>query len=140
MFANTPASACIRKGDPTSYWAIARLILSRGEGQYEAWAGLRDNIGTGKIAFDRIYSENYWQFLQRNPAQSAIFNEGMRSLSAPMTSAVTAAYDWGRFPLIADIGGGIGANWSIFLMRIPPAAGFYSISPMSWREPSPMTG
>ena len=34
----------------------------------------------------------------------------MRSLTSPMTPAVTSAYDWSRFPIIADIGGGIGTQ------------------------------
>ena len=57
-----------------------------------------------------MFGCSYWQFLQQNPAKWTIFNEAMRSLSAPMTPAVTAAWDWTRFPLIADIGGGIGSQ------------------------------
>jgi hypothetical protein len=32
-------------------------------------------------------------------------NGAMRSANVAMTPAVTAAYKWGQFPVIADIGG-----------------------------------
>jgi hypothetical protein len=110
VFANTAASNCIRKGEPASQWAYTRLILSKTERLYDTWANLGESIETGQIAFDQMNDCSYWQFLERNPAQSSLFNQAMRSLSAPLTASVTAAYDWSRFPVIADIGGGIGSQ------------------------------
>src|SRR5579862_9546709 len=123
VFCNTPASECLRKSVPGSQWAIVRLSLSRGEGQFEGWAGLKESVETGQVAFERSHGRNYWQFLQSNPAQWAIFNEGMRSVSAPLTPAVTAACDWGRFPVIADIGGGIGSQLIDILDAYPSSRG-----------------
>ena len=37
-------------------------------------------------------------------------NGAMRSASVAMTPGVTAAYNWTQFPVIADIGGGIGTQ------------------------------
>ncbi len=110
VIANTPAGECLRKNVPGSQWAWARLILSPGLGQFEAWSGLLGSIQTGQVAYDRMFGGSYWQFLQQNPATWTIFNEAMRSLSAPMTPAVTAAWNWSRAPIIADIGGGIGSQ------------------------------
>ena len=50
------------------------------------------------------------EFYRRNPEQWPVFNEAMRSVTAPMTPTITAAYDWSRFPVIADIAGGIGTQ------------------------------
>ena len=105
-FANTPASECLRKNDPGALWGWIQMMQSVGGGQYEAWAGLTDNIRTGKTAFDALYGYSHWEFLSRNPG--VIFNDGMRSATKSMAPAVSASYDWGRFPVIADIGGGIG--------------------------------
>ena len=41
VFANTPASECLRKNVAGSQWATVRTILSVGYGQYDAWAGLQ---------------------------------------------------------------------------------------------------
>ena len=54
-----------------------------------------------------LIGRSAWEFLQSNPEQQANFNAAMRDLSASMTPAVTASYDWSKFPVIADIGGGI---------------------------------
>ena len=68
VFANTPASECLRKNVPGSQWASVRTILSVGYGQYEAWAGLLGSIQTGKIAFDQIFGCSYWEWYQRATA------------------------------------------------------------------------
>jgi hypothetical protein len=115
LFANTPASECLRRNAPASQWAPVQTILSVGHGQYEAWAGLLDGLRTGKTAFDAQFGCPYWQWLQRNPGISEVFNETTRAMGITIAPAVAAAYDWGRFPVIADIGGGIGGQLTTIL-------------------------
>ena len=50
-------------------------------------------------------------------------NGAMRSASVAMTPAVTAAYEWGQFPVIADIGGGIGSQLVSILDVFPASEG-----------------
>jgi hypothetical protein len=50
-------------------------------------------------------------------------HEAMRDLGASMTPAVTASYDWSQFPVIADIGGGIGAQLLNILDARPSCRG-----------------
>jgi hypothetical protein len=123
VFGNTPVSDCLRKDDPLSQWAWARLTLSTGMGQYEGWAGLLDSIQTGTGAYEPLFGHPFWQFLQESPAKATIFNDAMRALASPMTPDVTAAYDWGRFPVIADIGGGIGSQLVSILDAHPGSRG-----------------
>lgn len=123
VFANTPASEFLRKDAPYSQWAWARLTLSIGLGQYEAWGGLLDSIRTGAGAYEHLFGRPYWRLLQDHPEKSAIFDEAMRALSSPMTPEVTAAYDWGRFPVIADIGGGLGSQLVSILDAYPGTRG-----------------
>lgn len=123
VFANTPSTDCLRKDAPRSQWAWTRLVLSTGMGEYEAWAGLLDSVKTGIGAYDRMFGRPFWQFLRDNPHKSAIFNEAMRALSSRMTPTVTAALDWSRFPLIADIGGGLGSQLIDILDAHPSCRG-----------------
>ena len=123
VFANTPLSEVFRKDTPGSLWAGALDSGSVGSGEFEAWTGLLGNVRTGKTAFDQIYGYDFWEFLRRDPARAELFNEAMRSVHAAMTSAVTAAYDWSRFPVIADIGGGIGAQLVDILNAHPTCLG-----------------
>jgi len=110
VFTNTPMSNLLRKDVPGSLLALIRNACCVGEGSYEGWGGLLGSVQTGQTAFDQIYGYDYWEFLRRNPRQAATFNEMMRSVTAQVTPAVTAAYDWSRFPVIADVGGGIGSQ------------------------------
>jgi hypothetical protein len=121
-FINTPTSECLRRDVPGSQWARVRG-WSTGGGQYESWAGFRGSVETGDTAFDKIYGYNLWEFLARNRDYGAIFDESIRSLSAAMTPAVTASYDWSRFPVIADIGGGIGSQLVDILNSCPSCQG-----------------
>jgi len=137
VFRNTPASDYLRRNAPRSQWAWARLVLSTGLGEYEAWAGLMDSIRTGKCAYEQIFGRPFWQFLQQYPEKSAIFNEAMRDLSSSMTPAVTAAYDWSGFPLIADIGGGLGSQLVDILDVHPACRGILFDQPAVLAEAKP---
>jgi hypothetical protein len=123
VFANTPMSELLRKSMPGSMFAVIHNTCSVGEGSYEGWGGLLSSIQTGKTAFDQIYGFDYWEFLRRNPKQAASFNETMRSVTAQVTPAVTAACDWSRFPVIADVGGGIGSQLLDILAAYPSSRG-----------------
>jgi len=39
-----------------------------------------------------------------------------------MTPVITAAYDWSQFPVIADIGGGIGTQQLISILDATPSS------------------
>ena len=108
VFANTPSSECLRKNVPNTEWAWVRAQLSVGGGVYEGWSGLGASIKTGDTAFDQVLGCGFWEYYRRNPEAGTIFNEAMRLIGKHNSPEVAQAYDWNRFPVIADIGGGIG--------------------------------
>jgi hypothetical protein len=123
VFANTKASEFLRKDVPGSQWAGVMSLASIGGGQFDAWSGLLDAIQTGQVAFDRVHRCNVWEFRRKNPQQGAIFDEAMRSFTAAVAPTITAAYDWSRFRVIADIGGGIGTQLADILNAHPSCKG-----------------
>ena len=123
VFVNTATSECLRRGIPGSQWPAVLHTLSKGNGPFEAWDELEYAVRTGEPALDKIYGYDFWEFLRRNPQANAVMNEAMRSLSEAMTPAVTAAYQWSQFPLIADIGGGIGTQLVSILDASPSSQG-----------------
>jgi hypothetical protein len=108
VFANTPASDCLRRDVPNTQWAWVRTQLSVGGGVYQGWSGLGASIRTGDTAFDQVLGCSFWEFYRRNPEAGAIFNDAMRLIGKHNSPQVAKSYDWSRFPVIADIGGGIG--------------------------------
>jgi O-methyltransferase domain/Dimerisation domain len=124
VFANTPASDCLRKNVPNTQWAWVRAQLSVGGGVYDGWSGLGDSIHTGETAFDQVLGCNFWEFYRgRNRAAGAIFNEAMRLIGKHNSPEVAKSYDWSRFPIIADIGGGIGGLLVDILDAYPSCRG-----------------
>jgi O-methyltransferase domain/Dimerisation domain len=123
VFANTPPSECLRKDVPNTQWAWVRTQLSMGSGVYEGWSGLGGSIRTGDTAFDQVLGCGFWEYYRRNPKAGAIFNEAMRLIGKHNSPEVARAYDWSRFPVIADIGGGIGSLLVDILNAYPSCRG-----------------
>ena len=123
VFGNTPASECLRRNLAGSNWAWIRFTLSAGAPVFEGWRGLMHSLENGRPAFDQVTGQNAWEHMRSNPHMRTIFNEAMRDLSASISPAVAASYDWSRFPVIADIGGGIGSQLSSILHAHPSCRG-----------------
>lgn len=120
-FANTPDSELLRREARGSLWVRARAAFDCG--LFEGYLGLPESIRTGRSAFKHIHSCNLWEFLHREPARAALFDEYMGGEQAYITPAVTASLDWSKFPLIADIGGGLGTQLVDILNAHPSSRG-----------------
>jgi len=123
VFANTPASECLRRRLAGSNWAWIRFTLSAGAPVFEGWRGLMQSLQNGRPGFDQVTGQNAWEHMQTNPQTQTIFNQAMRDLSASISPAVATSFDWSRFPIIADIGGGIGSQLSCILDTHPSCRG-----------------
>ena len=123
VFGNTPASDCLRRNLAGSNWAWIRITLCSGAPVFEGWRGLMLSLKNGRPGFDQVTGENVWEHLQSKPQMHTIFNEAMRDLSASISPAVAAAFDWSRYPVIADIGGGIGSQLASILEAYPSCRG-----------------
>ena len=106
-----------------SQWPLGLQNLSKGNGPFEAWDELEYSVRTDMPSLDKIYGHDYWELLRRNPKANTANNGAMRSASVAMTPAVTAAYEWSQFPVIADIGGGIGTQLVSILDASPYSKG-----------------
>jgi DNA-binding HxlR family transcriptional regulator len=122
-FCNTPASELLRKDHSDSQAAGVLHQLCRGNGCYEAWNEFEHTIMTGDSSINKIYGCGFFEFLAKEPQASDAMSGAMRSISSAITPAVTAAYDWGRFQEIADVGGGIGTQIVSILNAFPQAQG-----------------
>ena len=129
VFANTPTSTAMRRNVPGSQWAFIRTILSTGFGQYDSWAEVKYSVETGKTGFEKLYGVGPWDFFTTRPEIWAIFNDAMRAASAAISPAVAVAYDWKNFPVIADIGGGVGSQLVAILDTHPSVHGILFDAP-----------
>ena len=123
VFANTPQSECLRRYAEGSQWAWVRITLCPDSFPVDGWRGLILALQNGRTGVEQVRGCTGWECLRADPQQSAFFNAAMRDLSASMTPAVTGSYDWNQFPVIADIGGGIGSQLSNILDAHPSCRG-----------------
>jgi len=123
VFGNTPASECLRRNVAGSNWAWIRFTLCSGAPVFEGWRGLMLALKNGRTGFEQVTGQNAWQHMQSNPDTYTLFNEAMRDLSASIGPAVAASFDWGRFRVICDIGGGIGSQLTSILDAHPSCRG-----------------
>jgi hypothetical protein len=120
-FGLTPLGAPLRSDVSGS---VRALCAMRGEPWFwAAWGELLHSVKTGETAFRRIHGTDFFGFLAQHPDAAALFNEGMGDLSRTETAAVVAAYHFGRFKTVVDVGGGQGALLAAILRAHPALRG-----------------
>src|ERR1700722_15645140 len=115
--ANQPA-ALLRTGQPGAVW----LDLDGFGGRMDlAFTGLAHTVRTGEPAWEQVFGQPFWAYLDANPAISEAFDANMAvdAGSAP----VADGYDWTTVRHVADIGGGTGSLTAEGLPRNPPLRG-----------------
>jgi hypothetical protein len=90
---------------------------------WQAWGALSHSVRTGENAFTHVHGHDLWEHWLRHPADGVVFDAAMTALSRRSADAVLDAYDFGRFDVVADIGGGRGAMLAAMLSRHPKMRG-----------------
>jgi len=120
-YRHTEASRLLRSDHPMSMRALARMM---GLPVLEtAFDRLQDSVRTGLPSTELVTPTGWWPYLQEHPREFEIFEQAMTSKAAADIAAVLAAYDFGKFDTIADIGGGNGHLLRAVLDAVPSAEG-----------------
>ena len=111
----------LRSDAPLSVAGWARYYGSR---QYrEFWSSMSDAVRTGQSVVPAMTGTDAFTYLAENPDLAALFNDGMTAVSEVTAASVVAAYDFGRFPVIVDVGGGHGRLLAAILAANPSSRG-----------------
>ncbi|NMO20355.1 SAM-dependent methyltransferase [Pyxidicoccus fallax] len=115
-FSLTPSADLLRTNAPGSLRSAALMLTQR---IFWLPAGeLVDTVRTGKDPFTRIFGAPFFDYLERDATQGAIFHRGMSSLSALENGPIAGAYDFTPLRRVVDVGGGHGG----FLVEVLKAA------------------
>jgi hypothetical protein len=120
-FGLTPLSDSLRSDAPNSLRDFARV--RGGELCWDAWRTLYQATRSGESAFKLAHGAEFFEHLQKHPADARVFNQGMRSLSSQVHAAVIRAYDFAQFRSLTDVGGGSGAFMAALLSAHPGLRG-----------------
>ncbi len=105
IFANSDASLLLAKSNPDTLHAISLLY---GEGLHKSWDELLPSIQTGTPAFQLAFKQPVFAFFKDHPGGAALFQKAMQEKSMAVIKSSLAAYPFGQFDSVYDIGGGYG--------------------------------
>ena len=108
----TPAGSRDQLGDQLRSdhpWSLAGWAAYVGRDYYwEAWGHLLDSVRTGENAFRLLHGTDVWSYRSEHPAEGVIFDRGMVAQTGVSKQALIDGYDFGRFRIVCDVGGGYG--------------------------------
>jgi O-methyltransferase domain/Dimerisation domain len=116
-FALTPLGEALRT--EVGPWAE----FSGSPSVWAAWGDLLHSIRTGENAFAHVHGRDVWQHRAERPEESELFDRAMTANSRIAERALLDAYDFSRFGVVADIGGGRGALIAAILEANPAVRG-----------------
>jgi hypothetical protein len=106
-FANTEMGNLLRSDVPGSM-RDAMLVFA-GVSIQDSWKELEYCVRTGEPAFRLRGLDDAFAEMEQNPEEAATFDRAMAGFTSQISLAVSAAYDFSSFKLVADVGGGNGA-------------------------------
>ena len=89
----------------------------------DAWSSLLDSVLTGENAFRLTHGVGVWEYRAEHPDEAAAFDRAMAANSRVIVGSLLAAYDFGRYGTIVDVGGGNGALLAALLEANPGSRG-----------------
>ena len=84
---------------------------------WAAWSQLHETVKTGTPGFVLAHGMPTYEFLESHAELSGPFNRWMSKQSTQHNAAIVDAYDFARFGVVADIGGGQGSTLAAVLQR-----------------------
>jgi SAM-dependent methyltransferase len=120
-FANTELSQFLCSGVPGSVRSI--LIFRGSELFFGPFAEILYSVRTGKSARTEVLGMDGWEYLKQRPDLARMFDDSMTDMSAIIGPMVAAAYDFGRWESVMDVGGGNGILLASILKAHPQLRG-----------------
>jgi hypothetical protein len=120
-WAHTELSRMIRSDHPQSMRPFIRMI--GGDVQWAAAGELSHAGRTGEAAIERVASGGLWTYFRDHPDKARIFDAAMAAKSESEIAAILPAFDFSRYRMIADVGGGRGHILRAILDATPDAQG-----------------
>jgi hypothetical protein len=99
----------------------AGVLFTAGAMRWELWSDFLECVRTGNAAIERAVGKTIFERHAENAEEAALFREAVAGFAAALSAPLMAAYDFGRFNLVADIGGGNGRLIADILARHPSA-------------------
>ena len=119
-YVHTAASRLLRKDHPQSLRGFVLAVMPL---FWEPFSRMSFSLATGKPAFEEIHPGGFFKYLTDHPEEARIFDAAMTGKAHGQVAGAIANYDFSRFGMIADVGGGRGHLLQAVLKTAPKAKG-----------------
>lgn len=120
-FRNNHVSGFLRTDVPGSVRSL--FIYWGSDFHYSTFGHIMHSVQTGESSRTFLSGTDGFEQLRRDPEQARIFDDGMTTLSELVGPAIAAAYDFGAWGSLMDVGGGNGIMLSKILRAHPGLRG-----------------
>ena len=116
-FTLTETSKLLLSNHPQSLrTAVAKELDLR---RWNALGNLEISVRSGKPAFQEVYGETFYDYIERNPDAKKRFDEGMSDYSQYEDQEIVKAFDFSIYKTIVDVGGNQGSLSAEILKSFP---------------------
>ncbi|MGO4616380.1 methyltransferase [Nocardia sp. 2YAB30] len=120
-YALTPMARALRRDADVSLRDAVLFFGSPGHRNH--WSHLVDAVRTGKPVGEELDGMPFFDYVQSDRELGELFDRAMTSISTLAMEPLFAAYDFGRYETIVDVGGGEGTLLTEILRRAPRSRG-----------------
>jgi SAM-dependent methyltransferase len=120
-FRNNEVSGFLRTGVPGSVRSL--FIFWGSDFHYPSFGQIMHSVKTGESSRTFLSGTDGFEHLRRDPEQARIFDDAMTNTSELVGPAIAAAYDFGAWGSLMDVGGGNGILLSKILRAHPGLRG-----------------
>jgi O-methyltransferase domain/Dimerisation domain len=120
-FRNTQISSFLRTGVPGSVRSL--FIFWGSDFFYPCFGQIMHSVRTGEPARTLLSGSDGFELLRRDPELARIFDDAMTNASELVCPAIAAAYDFGAWGSLMDVGGGNGILLAHILRTYPRLRG-----------------
>jgi hypothetical protein len=121
LVTHTEMSRLLRADHPESLRDFVRMIGL--PVNWRAAENLEHAVRTGEAAMLQHVPAGVWSHYAEHPEDARVFDASMASRASLMIPAVRAAYDFRRFHILVDVGGGLGHLLNAVLPDAPDTRG-----------------
>lgn len=123
VFENTKLSKCLMSGGKGTMAALTKYTGSTWI--VKDWADILFSMDKGQDIYQVKYGKRYFEWIEENPEEYRIFDEGMLNLSQLSDDPITAVYNFSKMNSIVDIGAGHGTQLASILKANPHMKGVH---------------
>jgi hypothetical protein len=131
-YSNSPLTEVLRTDHPQSLRSEGMFLPA--PFMWLPLGQLFESVRSGKPAFEQVFGQSFFAYLADHPEEAADFNRVMTQEIIWTTPALLRAYDFSRFKVLVDVGGGRGLFLSSLLLATPGLQGVLFDQPQVMAE------